>query len=133
MRNGTRPYRAVPSLARLTEAFGADAATRLRAVLTGARDPQEASEACAAWVRECYHTPRVREQIEKACDEIIGGYGTEAIWGASRETPLAVYVNTGDTYNTTLLFNYASDTVRVTTVGDFVEAYERRHGYGSIP
>jgi len=44
--------------------------------------------------------------------EDIGGY-----WGDVR----AVYLNTGDTYNATLVYDRATNNVCVTTMGDYVE------------
>ena len=60
-------------------------------------------------------------------DKAVEGYGIEAIRCPNRGL-LAVYVNTGDTYSPTLLCNIATGAWRITTWGDYVEAYERRHG-----
>lgn len=53
-------------------------------------------------------------------NETIGGHGVEAL-GDNME-PAALYVNTGDTYSPTLLYSYNSDTIRLTTWGDFAES-----------
>lgn len=129
--NAATRYARVPSVETLADAFGADAARKVRDVLTGKVEPSEASDACAAWERACYHRPPWSERAEKACDQFIGGFGVEAIRNCDGDI-IAGYINTGDTYAATLLFNYERGTVRVTTLGDFVEAYERRHGYGAI-
>lgn len=62
-----------------------------------------------------------------AANTLLEGHGVEAIRCPSRGL-LAVYVNTGDTYSTTLLCHIPTGAWRVTTWGDYVEAFERRHG-----
>lgn len=57
----------------------------------------------------------------------IDGFGVHVIRCPNRGI-IAHYINTGDTYNPTLLRNNASGAWRITTLGDFVEAFERRHG-----
>lgn len=58
---------------------------------------------------------------------LLDGHGGESIRCPQRGL-LAVYVNTGDTYSPTLLCNTATGAWRVTTWGEFVETFERRHG-----
>jgi hypothetical protein len=63
-----------------------------------------------------------------------GTFGTEPIrdpdkgldnyWGDT----VALYVNTGDTYNTTVVYDVERDLFYVTSWGDWLEAYERRIG-----
>ena len=65
--------------------------------------------------------------VAQHADSAIEGFGPEVIRCQSRGL-LAVYVNTGDTYSTTLLLNRQSMTWRITTWGDFVESFERKHG-----
>ena len=60
----------------------------------------------------------------KQIDAAIGAYGVE---GARDEDDKYVsYVNTGDTYNATVLYDELHKTMHVTTLGDFVEHAERR-------
>ena len=73
----------------------------------------------------------VDETLELA-SEILGAYGVEAIRGDYHvnnyyDDIVALYVNTGDTYNATLL--YVTDTGRflLTTFGDWVEKNERKY------
>lgn len=68
-----------------------------------------------------------RHLAQHAADVLLDGHGVESIRCPSRGL-LAVYVNTGDTYSATLLCNVATGAWRVTTWGDYVEAFERRHG-----
>ena len=62
----------------------------------------------------------------------IGGYGVEAIEGNWHDryyqNIVALYVNMGDTYVATVLYNTVTDTFSVTSMGDFVEANTRRYG-----
>lgn len=67
-----------------------------------------------------------RVALRKA-DEVIQGHGGESIRCPHRGL-LAAYVNTGDAYSTTLLCNIATGAWRITTWGDYVETFERRHG-----
>lgn len=98
----------VPSMQALQEAF-----------------PQADSDALARF-RDIARRKPWRLGAQEA-DRAIEGYGVESI-----RCPVhglqAVYVNTGDTYSATLLCNIATGAWRITTWGDYVEAYERRHG-----
>ena len=62
----------------------------------------------------------------------IGGYGVEAIEGNWHDryyqNIVALYVNMGDVYDATILYNTVTNAFSVTTVGDFVEHNERRYG-----
>ncbi len=59
--------------------------------------------------------------------DVIGCYGVESIdyWPGCMKQGFD-YINTGDTYNTTLAFDYRLGTFRVTTFGDEVELHEKR-------
>ena len=98
----------VPSLKSLQEAF-----------------PQSNVAAIAAWRDIASRKPWCIAAQE--ADRAIEGYGVEAIRCPNRGL-LAVYVNTGDTYSQTLLCNIATGAWCITTWGDYVEAFERRHG-----
>jgi hypothetical protein len=49
--------------------------------------------------------------------------GLDRYWG----DVVALYVNTGDTYSTTIVYDVERDKFYVTSWGDWVEAWERRH------
>lgn len=71
----------------------------------------------------------VEEALAKA-DKAIGGFGVEAIRGEEFRRGFwtdsaAHYVNMGDTYANTVLYDVGRDTFYVTTYGDWVEARER--------
>ena len=98
----------VPSLKSLCDAF-----------------PQSEPDALAKF-REIARRKPWRIAAQEA-DKAIEGYGVEVIRCPSRGLQ-AVYVNTGDAYTETLLCNVATGAWRITTWGDFVESFERRHG-----
>ncbi len=65
-------------------------------------------------------------------NEMLEGHGTEAIRGRWSNgywcDIIAVYVNMGDTYNSTILYDREKRDFRITTFGDFVEQYGRKYG-----
>lgn len=69
------------------------------------------------------------------CNEALECFGVEAIMGDCYSpyygSIVALYVNSGDTYNATIVYDVYQDRFYATTMGDWVEAYERR-GRGEI-
>lgn len=64
-------------------------------------------------------------------DGLMGTYGVEAIRGEGWEDPyygdiIALYVNTGETYEGTLLYDVEAERFYATSWGDWVEAQERK-------
>ena len=132
-KHGLRVYSRIPSRRALVTAFGADKGNALRRLLDGRTDP-ESIPATAAWIAQCYNRPRVSELIEHACNVVLEGYGTEAIratgqWDSYYGDIVAGYVNLGDTYITTLLFDYDRNAAYVCSWGDWVETSERTRRY----
>lgn len=71
--------------------------------------------------------------IERAMEEansILDGHGVERLDVETRRagTLSAEYVNMGDTYVTTLIYDHHADRFRITSWGDMVEMWERRYG-----
>lgn len=73
-----------------------------------------------------------------ALNEILGTHGVESIrtsefidryWFDCR----AAYLNTGDTYNTTILFDTKKDRFYLTSWGDFVESLDGRKDSNGDP
>lgn len=62
----------------------------------------------------------------RALDELLETHGVEAIRNRNGHA-VAEYLNTGDTYTTTILYDHTTRSFRVTSMGDWVEHYERRH------
>lgn len=94
-----------PSIERLRAAFPSVTTERLTAV------------------RDSIHQKRGMNAINQALDN----FGVEHISNAAG-TEIASYSNSGDTYAPTILYVYATGSYRLTTVGDFVETYERNRG-----
>lgn len=65
-------------------------------------------------------------------DEATGGYGVEAIRGDYQgrywQDTVALYVNAGDAYDTTLIYVTATDKFVVGSVGDWVERNGDKYG-----
>ena len=75
---------------------------------------------------------------EGRCERILhhasiafGGYGVESVWdkryGDANNCygfPVAMYINMGQTYDATLIFDLVTDTFRVGCQGDLAERYQ---------
>ena len=76
------------------------------------------------------------KSVDRALDyasKVLDAHGVEALHDPSRwdnyyTDIVALYVNTGDTYATTLVYDIDRDTYLVQGWGDWVERYERRTG-----
>ena len=101
-------------------------ALRIRKLLDGRLDPKTV-EGTAEWVRRCFNQPSWHELVLDAIKHVLGGFSTEAIWSErSCVQPAAVYVNMGDTYAATVVYDLGRDLWQVTTWGDWLETAERR-------
>lgn len=121
----------IPSQARLIEAFGEDqgtAAYRLAKRLDDCRQ----HPAVVKWAEQCYHDPRDSSDAHSAClmealNAVLEGCGVEAIEGRYidhyNQNIQATYVNFGEAYATTLLYDHETDRLRLTSLGDFVERF----------
>jgi hypothetical protein len=86
---------------------------------------------------------RQAHEALRIVDKLLEGYGVEAIEGEHRDVQpysrgfVASYINMGDVYNTTILYDDVQRKFLVTTVGDFVEKFERKYhmrsGYEGNP
>jgi hypothetical protein len=69
------------------------------------------------------------ERVLAECNTLLEGFGVECIAQDGNTSPqytdgsdiLAEYVNMGDTYACTVLYNYRTQTYQITSWGDFVE------------
>jgi hypothetical protein len=103
-------------------------------LVRGTIDPFTIAE-MEEWRRQCYSDPDPKrpDTILRAVDTVIGGFGVEAINGARywRSYWLdccALYVNQGDTYDGTIVYDTVRDKYVLTSTGDFCERYEKRYG-----
>jgi len=120
-----------PSVKTLNAAFPGKGLA-IRKVLDGRVSPYDYPKT-AKWIDSCYNLPKIGERKMAACDEIIGGYGVEAIGlpegsfeNCQEPDVLIEYVNLGETYATTLLRIVRDGRIayRVGSWGDVVERYD---------
>jgi len=85
------------------------------------------------WVGQCYNEPSDEEKILEAANEVLEGYGVEAIHKEDAWVDgyygdiIATYVNMGDTYENTLLLDSETEEFLWTSWGDFLEGWEAEH------
>ena len=83
-----------------------------------------------SWADGCYHYPNRREIKLEALDELLGTCGVEAISDERiyidhyHGNTVASYLNTGDSYAETLLFDNYENKWKLTSWGDFVESLD---------
>lgn len=77
--------------------------------------------------------PDEADQLLEAANVVLHGYGVEAIRGMA-EVPrgyyhdiVALYVNMGEMYDNTILYETVAERFLVTTAGDWIEANEEYH------
>lgn len=91
---------------------------------------QHLQRAIEAAEKELSHKPEA-ERIQRALElanEYLGGHGIESIWQGN-DKPSCQYVNTGDTYNNTVIHDDV-DGWRVGSWGDWLEEQEENgHAY----
>ncbi len=90
----------LPSIKRL-ESFFPGKGKQIRHLLESDSAVDE-SPAVVAWVKQCYHPPKMREKRLEALNEAIGGHGVEAVFDGDSLWPRLEYINTGDLYNATI-------------------------------
>ena len=75
------------------------------------------------------------EAIDEALEEankVLGGFGVEAIQGNFSVSSyyrdiVALYINRGETYETTILYETAAERFRITSWGDWVERNQEKY------
>lgn len=112
------------------------AAFHIMKICNGTRDPLESVEglenaANAAYkrVNECYNRPTDVDVILHSINTLIGGYGVEGVpWeiDAMQNGEFIEYVNLGDTYITTILYN--PETCKF-EISDWGSLYEESPAY----
>lgn len=81
------------------------------------------------WISKCLFPPGYTERAEVALNEILEGYGTEAVFSNENLTvPSFSYINLGDTYSVTMIRDYDREKWVVGSWGDFLE-YKESKGY----
>lgn len=118
-----------PSIKTLKPVFG-DRAKEARELLTGEGATKRKTRDYASvtqWEREAHGQISYHERLMVALDEIAGTYGVEALMARDARWPDYEYLNSGDTYNTTLLFNHRTKSFSVGCWGDIVERAGNRY------
>lgn len=77
------------------------------------------------WIKACYHKPKTIECQMLAINEVLEGHGVEAVFGDDPRWPDMEYVNMGDTYTTTIVYDWTKDRFEIASWGDWVERAER--------
>ena len=107
-----------------------DQVEAITALCDGSADP-ELYPSVRILIRSCYRHPSRLYQTLEACNEILDGHGIEALtgedWGSSYFGDIqALYVNMGDSYLPTLIYDCQNKSWHVDCVGDFVERHPKR-------
>ena len=118
-----------PSIKTLNQHFSPDHSEQIRGLIKRKIDPEN-YESVQRWLKQCYNRPSEDSLVMCAIDEILGGFGVEAIRGryidAYHYDIQACYVNQGDTYDTTILLDHEQDRYIVTSYGDWIERNGRK-------
>lgn len=76
------------------------------------------------WCNQCYNPPSQNELVMAALDDVLDGFGVEAIFDPDDSSNLiGTYVNQGDTYNATVVYDMDNDTYCLSTLGDWMSAF----------
>lgn len=78
------------------------------------------------WIFQCHNFPNEIDLIMEMFNELLDGFGVEAIRDENEcdryyGDIVGLYVNMGDTYNTTVVYDTINDRFITTSWGDFVE------------
>lgn len=73
------------------------------AVIDGTTPPED-FPSVRTWLRQCYNRPSLPELKMLAINEILHGYGVEAIFKEGTVEPEATYINLGDSYTPTITY-----------------------------
>lgn len=109
----------------------AETAQELYDILTGKKDLSE-YESVQSLRNQCFNEPGCNYERQTACNEVYETCGIEAIrledeyLDSFHYDIFASYLNTGDSYHNTLVWDHENQKVLVTSWGDFFEALEIR-------
>lgn len=95
-------------------------------------DPVASARLLAAEIKSASTSKQVDKVLELA-DQLLNANGIEAIRGSSHNNSyyqdiVGLYVNMGDTYEATLLYNAVVGRFVVTSWGDWVQSYTKKYG-----
>jgi len=95
------------------------------------KDAPRESARIARLIKGAGRSERKAEAAMEEIDKILGAHGVEALRDENQNDRyfgdvIATYVNMGDTYDTTVVYDVHEATFHVTSWGDWFEEYERR-------
>jgi len=93
----------VPTVKTLTK-YDIPEPQTVRGLMEGSIDP-ESFASVQRWVSECYNLPNRVELALCAINEVVNGFGVEGIPDEDYSKPGVSYVNRGDTYTPTVIYN----------------------------
>ena len=101
-----------------------DKAKEIRGIMDGSIDP-ESFENVERWVRQCYNRPSTVELQLEAINGVLEGHGVEALDESSDwfPQPHYSYVNMGDTYTTTVVYDHERGRWLITDWGTIAEKF----------
>lgn len=82
-----------------------------------------------AYFAGCYNKPSRLCRIMECLNELLGMHGVECLGEVRTYGPPAEYLNTGDTYAATLLFDRLANNFKLTSWGDWLEANENKPAF----
>jgi hypothetical protein len=96
-------------------------AKQVRGLMDGSIDPMTV-EATEQWVNQCHNMPSKIELKMSAINAVLECHGTEALFNVNGDVwPDFEYCNTGDTYVSTVGYDYKKGKFVITSYGDWVE------------
>jgi len=101
-----------------------EVAAQVKAIIEGKKDPSELTGG-ANRIRECYNPPEDYDVALHAINQLIEGYGVEYVAHKDdtfREVYGVDYVNLGDTYTTTVVYDHLKGKFEVIDIGTIIEA-----------
>jgi hypothetical protein len=104
-----------------------DTAVQLRALIKGRIDPAT-FETVRTWIGQCHNEPAHIEKVLCAANELIDGFGIEVIrsskiWSHYWCDTRFVYINAGDVYAPTLVFNTVAQTFCISCMADLADRF----------
>ena len=82
-----------------------------------------------AYFASCYNRPSRLARIMECLNEVLGMGGVEAIGDAQTYGPPAEYLNAGDTYAATIIFDHMAGNFKLTSCGDWLENNEGKTAF----
>lgn len=104
-------------------------AATIKGIIKGNIDP-EGFKSVQSWVAQCYNKPSKLELKLEAINEVLEGFGIEYIESSNddfNDSQGLSYVNLGDTYVNTVIFDHSDNTWNYCSWGDIVEENQENY------